>query len=312
MVKQVGKEEWLTILANQQALRSLFFNPDFLATVKDTFGYQLHYYVAIQKQVPLFAAAVFSRGKDVVVPLAFTYSSIYLDQTISDRRRVDLLKSFIGLLKKDFRNISFRLNAEMEDLRPFIWEGFQVDLRYTYIKRIGEDVHDSILRNVERAKNEDFCFKVSVVEREAIKKNLDDFRHYGLPRSAYGQYYQLFERLAFMGCLRSFNVYKGEELICANIVLLDEEKHQLHTLLINKTNHKNATSYLYKETIDWCAVNNYQFIDYCGANDERISDFKSYFNPHLSPYYLVSYSPFRSFINNTKPKIKAIIKRIVG
>lgn len=311
MVKQVGKEEWLTVLANQQQFRSLFFNYDFLAAVKDAFGYQLHYFMAVQKQVPLFAAVVFSRGKDVVVPLAFTYSSIYLDEAISDRKRVDLLKSFIGLLKSNFRKISLRLNAELEDLRPFIWQGFQVSLRYTYIKRIGEDVHQSVLRNAERAKSEDCYFKVSVVERESIEKNLDGFRNYGLPRSAYGQYHQLFEQLAFMGCLRSFNVYKGEELICANIVLLDEEKRQLYTLLINKTNHKTATSYLYKETIDWCAVNDYRFIDYCGANEERISDFKSYFNPHLSPYYLVSYSPFGSFINHAKPKIKAIIKRII-
>jgi len=312
MVRQVDKEEWLTIIARQQQLHSLFFNPEFLGVIKNAFGYQLHYYVAIQKQVPLFAAAIFSNGKNVVVPLAFTYSSIYLDQTISDRRRVDLLKSFISLLKKDFRKISFRFNAEMEDLRPFIWESFQVDLRYTYIKRIGGDVHDSVLRNVERAKSEDFCFKTATVEKESVQKNLDDFRNYGLSGFSYNQYQQLFEQLSLMGCLKSFNVYMGEELVCGNIVLLDEEKHQLYTLLINRTSHKNATSYLYIETIEWCAANGYQFIDYCGANDERISNFKSYFNPHLTPYYLLSYSPYGSFANNAKRKVKAIIKRIVG
>ncbi len=311
MVNKVNKEEWLAVLSSHKQLNSLFFNPDFLSVVKDAFDYQVHYFVVVQKQVPLFAAAIFSKGKDVVVPLAFTYSSIYIDKTISDRKRIDLLKSFIDLLKKDFRKISFRFNADLEDLRPFTWLGFKLDLRYTYIKQIGEGVHQSVLRNVERAKSDGYYFKAVSVDDESIKRNLDDFSHYGLSKKAYGQYHKLFDELFGMGCLKSFNVYLGEQLVCSNIVLLDEKTHQLYTLLINKTDHKNATSYLYKEAIDWCKDHGYRFIDYCGANEERIADFKSYFNPHLSPYYLVSFVPYENQTNLIKQKFKAIVKRVI-
>ena len=312
MVNKIDKGEWLAIIAGHEQLNSLFFNPDFLSTVKEAFSYQLHYFVAVQKQIPLFAAAIFSKGTDVVVPLAFTYSSIYVEKTISDRKRVDVLKSFIELLKKDFKKISFRLNSELQDLRPFIWQGFKLDLRYTYIKEVRLDVHQSILRNTERAKNENFFFRVSEVNEEVIKVNLDDFIKYGLKKATYQNYHKLFEQLSLMGNLKSFNVYKGEELICANIVLLDKSNQTLYTLLINKTHYKNATAYLYKETIDWCAAYDYQFIDYCGANEERIADFKSYFNPHLSSYYLVSYTPYKNMLNNISGEFKHIVKRIVG
>jgi len=312
MVTQINKDEWLAVTAKYEGLSSLFFKPDFLDIIKDAFNYQLHYFVAVQKQAPLFAAAIFSKGRDVVVPLAFTYSSIYIENTISDRKRVDLLKSFIGLLKKDFKKISFRLDDELGDLRPFTWQGFKLGLRYTYIKEVKENVHHSVLRNVERAKSEGYDFKIGTVDKESIQKNLDDFSNYGLTKSAYPKYHQLFERLSSMGYLKSFNIYLEEQLICSNIVLLDKNARKLYTLLVNKTSHKNATSYLYKETIDWCANNGYQSIDYCGANDESIANFKSYFNPNLSPYYLVSYAPYKNLANNMELKFKTIIKRIIG
>ncbi len=56
--------------------------------------------------------------------------------------------AFATFLKSEFDSVQFRFPPEVTDLQPFIWEGFQTGLRYTY--RLSLDSLESILANMDK------------------------------------------------------------------------------------------------------------------------------------------------------------------
>jgi hypothetical protein len=63
---------------------------------------------------------------------------------------------------------------------------------------------------------------------------------------------------------------------------------------------------VYIEITRWLDENNFDKVDFCGANYKGIAQFKSFFNPNLKSYYLVNYS---SILNKIKP-ILSYLNRI--
>ena len=57
---------------------------------------------------------------------------------------------FARLLKAEFNSLQFRCPPEIVDLQPFIWEGYQTGLRYTY--RLPVSDLDAVLNNMDRGR----------------------------------------------------------------------------------------------------------------------------------------------------------------
>lgn len=308
MVKEVDTAEWQEAVKNTH---SVFFNPDFLNTIASSFKYKLHYIIYTEKGRVQAAFALFSKGKNIVTPIAFTYASIYWNKELSDRKYIAVFKSIIEYLKKKWVKISLRLSSEFTDLRPFTWNGFEIENRYTYIKDPDSGLHKSIRKNFEKAEISGCRFDVHAPDAQSIEKNLDFFKKQGITEETAVSYKKLFQSLSDRGDMLSFNVYEADKLICSNIFLIDKERQKVFTLLLYKTENKLAHTFLYKKRIEWCKANNVIEMDLCGANEEGIAEFKSYFNPRLEPYYLVHYNPYDHLMKDIYIKVKVFFKRIV-
>lgn len=76
---------------------------------------------------------------------------------ISLRKEINSLVS--ELLKQTGQTVIYGFTPDMLDMQPFIWDGFQVNLHYTYMLSIGEK--DKILASLEQKRRSDInqCIK---------------------------------------------------------------------------------------------------------------------------------------------------------
>jgi Acetyltransferase (GNAT) domain len=76
-------------------------------------------------------------------------------------------EAFAVFLKREFNSIQFRFPPEIIDLQPFIWEGFQVGVRYTY--RLGLQDVATVLANMHKRCRRD----LRAAEKQGIRIETD-------------------------------------------------------------------------------------------------------------------------------------------
>jgi hypothetical protein len=76
-------------------------------------------------------------------------------------------------------------------------------------------------------------------------------------------------------------------------------------------NLKDAHTYIYIEGLQWMNRQGVKLVDYCGANNEGIATFKSYFNPVLQPYFLAVYNERKHKMRLALLKIKTFLKQVL-
>ncbi len=308
-VSQISEQQWIELFKSEYF--SMLFDPKYLNIVKDAFGYDLHYYAALKGNNIRLAAAIFVKGTSVVRPDAFTYNSIYFDSTIGDIAYVDLMNNFLQLLSSNFNKISLRLPPSFFDLRPFIWCGFKVQNRYTYIRDVSAPLSHKIEKRI-KAIEDTLVFREEVFNDQLLQYCVDQCFEYDAPDNEMDNYSSLFRHLANHHYLRAFCVYDGKCLKIIRFALIDAERSTLSTILTHNLYSNKLIPFLNKELFNWCLANNIKYVDMVGANNEGIANFKASFNAKLTPYYLVDYKRsaqwYGSIINSAKRRIKRLLK----
>ncbi|WAC40325.1 hypothetical protein [Pedobacter sp. SL55] len=307
-LKKVNETDWA--LAFQKGFHSIFFDPKYLNVVKDAFGYELNYYTFVKGNKLLFAAAMFSKNGNIVVPYAFTYNSIYFDQAVGDIVYIQIFEDFIELLKKDFKNLSLRLPPNITDIRPFKWSGFEITNSYTYIKDPTAKIKHKLLKKVSITDK-----NLTFVEEEISEANLTQHLHacfrYGLSKNYYEDYKELFLGLANKKYLKLLSLYKSDSLVTAQIALVDSSIKTLYTLFFNDFGNNTYVGSLNLATFNWCVENGITQVDMVGANDKGIANFKYSFNAQLTPYFSVSYNRNKFLLKTALQKAKGYLKKIL-
>ncbi len=297
MILEIDSTRWRNILPLKSL--SLFFNPDYLEAVGYAFNVNVRYFIFFEKETVLFASVVFEKNKNIVLPECFTYSPLWMCESLSDYKKVEIQKLFIEILKKQYRKILFKFNIDILDVRPFKWQKFQEQVKYTYIKNTSELPHKSIIKNLKKIDHDLFEFETKVTEISCLAVFMPFFTSLGYSESRWDCCKELFTLWSESGYLRTFNIKKGNQVIASNLVLLDNNMQKAYTIVLNPTDNteKYIHTYLYQNIIDWLQVNGYTEVDLCGANIEGVASFKSFFLPALKSYYYVSYSSFNPLLN---------------
>lgn len=296
MLIQTDETDWEKKLTNKNL--PVFFDIDYLKAITESFNVTVHYFIYQEADEVLFASAVFVKRERVIVPENFTYSPFWLKPGLNERRQLKIQKLFIELLKSKYRNIALKFNINVMDVRAFKWEGFDAEVRYTYLKDTGKPSHPDINRNIKIVKNNFQCSSEEVME-ESIHINVDFFRQIGHHVGRRASYKKLLFFWRDSGYLKSYTIRKEEKLISACLLLMDDQLKTAYILALNPADHteKYAHTILYQNMINWLKDLGYKNIDFCGANMEGIASFKSIFYPELCPYYIVRYSAFRQKLN---------------
>jgi hypothetical protein len=294
MWTRITEDNWLKSI--KEFNLSIFYQSDYLKSISQSFDLELNYF-SFSKNNQVFSLVAFfnNKSRHIIFPEGFSYSSFHIQNNLSEKVYLDIITSLIKILKKDFKNIKFKLETNITDIRPFSWENFSIEVRYTHIKQNNLPPEKRVLKSLRKDYNSDYDFKFEELNHASLKLNLDTLRALSFSKTKINLHQKLLATWAERGYLKAFNLYRSNTLICSSLVLIDYSNFRVYIILINKVEKefKNAHSFLYQQIISYCKENGWQTVDFCGANFKSISEFKSRFNTELKMYFMVS-------INNTK------------
>jgi hypothetical protein len=315
MLSFLEREHWEASILKE---RSLFFNEknDFVDAVANSFNLKVHHILFKKGDKTIVSLIAYAKGDRIVVPLYFVYSTLWINK-ISDSAYSTYVTAFLAQLKLHFKNISLNLNPAISDVRPFIWSGFNVAPKYTYIKdlNIFANYPSDVKSSIKKAIDSDVEFIKVPFSEELVAQNMIFLRNSTLLSS---------DKIS--GIMSFFNVLKSDgklefyictlknELIASSIVLVDDVQKVAYTAFLNKVelnsfgNH-SIHAFLYDGIFKSLSQRGYQMVDLLGANVFSISKFKGKLQGDLIAYYSVEYKNLGNFLNKSLITIKKILKK---
>lgn len=288
----------------------------YLAITASNAGLKPVFYIYLIAEEATIGFALFEKGTKIVTPAQLLfYSGIWIKAKFRNNEFNTHFFESIVQLKKLYSSIDLVIGPEILDLRPFLWNNFDVKLRYTYSKKTDDKKYsEGIVKHYKRALNK-FGLQHSICLFHQI-----DWKGYGVMfkmlKYNSAQIINIknwlidLEKNNFLFCIAIINTKK--ECVGSGIVLLDNALKKAYFIFmdIDKTEHRSETNaYIYIEIQKWLFDNDYTEFDYIGANTNTIAVFKSRFQPNLNPYYVVSY---KSCTFKIIDFFKMIIKKILN
>ncbi|SOD11700.1 hypothetical protein [Pedobacter xixiisoli] len=312
MLYILNRESWL---AEIKLTRRMLLNEqevivDALAKV---YACEPVYFIFKRKDKIIISFIAFTKGQRLFQPIHFFYSAFWVDSGLSDRVYAASLFEFIEELKKRYKNIHITLPIEIKDIRPFLWQGFSVENRYTYLKQTNELSYGKYMeRKLGKAEELPLKFVEEKIDAAAIDLNLGLLKKLSFSKTSLKDIKELLKSLSSTTYLVSFNVYLDEKLLISDILLKDEEHHLIYEILKNSLKGEdNIQSIAYHRLFQYYAKEGFSVIDLMGADMQSISKFKAGFNPTLTPHFVVKYSWVKNATSKLKTSAKTIVKGLI-
>ena len=165
----------------------------------------------------------------------------------------------------------FACHYTFEDVRPFLWNGYQASVRYTYIVKPDWDNLEKDTRNEIKRAN----INVELSDDIELFDSLYDytFSHKGLKRTASSE-------LIFKVFNNPFTELWMASDKSAGAMLIKDSKRYYYILGASLSTGTSSK-------VLWEAIKDKKEVDLVGCNNFKINTFKKGFGGHLEPYYNV-------------------------
>ena len=262
------------------------------------------------------------RQEVIVNPYLTPYCGlIYRKEEIGNARRISKCKEISNILinytTQRYKNISLKMSPAINDLQPFIWSSFKINLCYTYILGISDlnacwtKYFSSIIRrNIKKAQKDGLYIKLKedfedvlllstkTFERQNMSNKAKKLRRYGAP---------LFNELKNRGLCRNFVCYDSDDkpIGCSFIVWDTKRCYYLMGGYDHEKSHPSASTLAMWEAIQFASKDlGLREFDFEGSMLEPVERFFRSFGGTLTPYYQVTR---RSKLNALYQKIAKFI-----
>lgn len=312
MLKELTSSEW-NAWVEQQPWVPIQANVNFIELIASVYHVNPHYYLVEYKETYTAAFAVFVKGNKIVLPTHFFYSAFFINPDLKNSVINKSLRTAIYELKKRYTSIQLKLPPEFTDIRIFQWNGFKINILYTFYKVLNElnDYSENLRRNLKKIENENLETKVNSTEEYSLKRNLRQAQSYGMSVKAIKLLSQLVSGMSAKNMLTEFTIFKEDENIASAFLFHDARRAYL--MMINsdeKWGDLNPQTKLYHDFFTYFQSKQLVEVDLLGANIPSVSEFKSKFNVKLMPYYYVEYQKFET-IHNIKNYFKKKLKKVL-
>lgn len=301
-INYLSREDWEREV---EKVRPLMFNEtnDVTSAITSTYNLIPKYIAYFENDKLVVSFLAFTVGSSIKLPIHFFYSAIWISPNFSDTKYCQIFLNFLRGLKRDFKSINVRLPHHIVDIRPFIWTGFEVENRFTYVKNlISLNYSKDVSKNISKLSELEFVFKEERLSTHILDLNLElfyDLSHY--PSFKIQQIKTLIKKLSVTPYLTCFSCYLRNDLVASHILFIDEKNKMVYTVLRNKIIGRSINSIhtiLYHHLFLHFKNKGYLHIDLLGADMERISLFKSRFKANLFAVNILRYSKYQSMISN--------------
>ncbi len=285
----------------------LFHKWDFLKIMEKYSGYGLlpfgvHKGDVLTCVFPLFCKRemgmrmVFSPPPRACVPYLGPVMSATYD-TLKQKRKESYLQSVTDEIGQELKKISpnytsITLSHGLTDIRPFKWNGYKDESHYTYKLDLAASLDDiwagfdaTCKKNIKKSEKLGLAIKrVHDSDKfyDVMKKRYEEQE---LNAPLYSAQYLADLMEAYPENLKMFFVYQGEDII-ALCIDCDYKGRVIHWLGAARFDNGIAgNDYMLWELIKQARGDGFKEFEIQGANQKRLSEFKSKFNPGLETYY---------------------------
>lgn len=315
----------------------LFHKWDFLSIMEKYSGYKLYPWgiyldgelVAV---LPLFfnkikgMRLVYSppRTTTANVPyLGFAYSPASAGMRQREKESylayiIDETESVIRRLSPNY--LSIALQPGDVDIRPYMWNGYEPVLMYSYIIDLNRPL-DSIWSGLDSSCRT--SIKNGSKRNPSVVRSYDADTLFGMmrqrlnnPKTFYHQQSPDYLKellMAFPDNIKMFSYYCGEELIC-NSVFYEYRDHCIGWMgAAGALTSVDINEYMIWDSIKKAKEAGIKKFENLGASERRLNSFKTKFNPTLTPYfYMVKRDPLYKAASGTSEMVGTMIRKAAG
>lgn len=311
---KIEVENWESFI-NEQGVIGVFGSSDFLISTANIYGLNIDIRVILLNDKPVLALPLFVKKNRIVLPNHYFYQFIWQKETSKESwNQLEAFDFLLKILKKIYKKIKVRLPTSIHDVRPFMWNGFNTSLKYTY-EKVTSDLryHQNIIRIVNKRQNS-YSFDKNCDWERSWNFHYNDLQKFGISIVNIEIYINYFKKLAEKGFIQVFNAYQDGSFLTSIISIIDKDCKSAYFLLIGTADghYKNGLpSLLYNYALLELKKVEVEKVDFFGANIQSISKFKSKFLPDLCSYYEVSYSENHQKWNALVKKFKTYISKFL-
>lgn len=287
-----------SLLLNQ----SIFFDLDFIHDVANSYSLRVEKLIYIKKGNVVGMCALYLLRNNVVTPDWFIETPVYINKNNSEQTYLTIFEDLLITLKNRFTNIRMRLPVDFYDIRPCIWNGYEVKVKYTHVKDNELVYRKNVIKHLRQSKDKNcYSTEVSGFSKEGMDLILKFQRKLGVSEKIINHNMLFFESQKDRGRIKFLNVRHKDSnsLLCSLVVLVDSTFDKAHLLMISDTRQDSRSmlihTYLYDFALKWAHKEKIGTVDFCGANIKSISIFKSSFGTELKSYF---YIEKMNFLNN--------------
>jgi hypothetical protein len=207
----------------------------------------------------------------------------------------NIVLEILRFLEKQFNFIAINNNYLINDIRPFIWNDYHVEVRFSYMIKL--DNINQIYQNMEYRVKYDVkkCEKSNII----IKPTDDLQTFYDIHASTYKmqnlkcpesfeQIKKLYLNLKKLGEAQLFFAQNNNDILSTSLIVWHEKVAYYLMGGVNRDfRHFGSSNFLMWYILQELAKKNVDFIDLYGANSPRIALFKRGFGGKLDHYFRV-------------------------
>jgi lipid II:glycine glycyltransferase (peptidoglycan interpeptide bridge formation enzyme) len=211
----------------------------------------------------------------------------------------DFQKAMDEYFKSEFNPDYIMINTspELNDSRPFMWSGYDVQPMYTYLIDLTNGI-DSLWNSLKKELRRDIQ---KTEADENLKIEVGDFEHYKKIYDLVCRRYKDQERIVnvpkdylieiyknFKDNIRVVPAFYKNEIISGEIQILFKDK-MTGWIGVPKTNleYISPNALIQWKSLDYAIKNGMKYYEEMGANTERLCKYKSKFNPSLKMYFSI-------------------------
>lgn len=246
--------------------------------------------------LPMYENKMFGY-RALVSPSTSYYQSLnlWLPDNINPSRQLletlHITETIAQYLKNRFKRIHFNLSPDFHDVRSFTWAGLKAKPLYTFLSDLQgtENPLADEAKKLNKAKKHGFTFAQEFLPKEFIRltKELNHKKGINLGVSL-TRLEAFIKNLHSVGILRQYNLYEGNNVISSNILLTANDRKAYTVLLATSDDAmKNGASTMHSLKLLEVLRNEFDSLDFCGANVQEVARFKAALGLQLRVFYQI-------------------------
>ncbi|WP_223069754.1 GNAT family N-acetyltransferase [Paenibacillus caui] len=250
---------------------------------------------------PAYGEALFflnQHGKLYLPPLN-PYHPVRFHSTPTDkviklgRQWHEVAKTMIPELLKVRGAASFVFTPDIVDIRPFLWNGFKADIKYTYLTDLPYSIDQAganVRRKINKADEQGYRSARAFDMTEVYQCLQGTESRQGFNYQLSPEDLKMAQSLLGEQAFRAYVCYSKEgEPVSANVIIILDDNRPFKWIAGSKTEHltQGVAQQVELFTLLDLASSGFKEFDFAGANISSVAASKANWGGRITPYYLL-------------------------